>query len=98
MRSTTLCTALFLALLLPLASRAAGIGARAGTTGIGGDVGWELVPTLSARLGYSALNFNRNVDSGDVHYKGKVKLSNLSGLLDWSPLGPFRFTGGLIYN
>ena len=89
---------LLLLAALPAVSHAAGIVARAGTTGIGGDVGWELVPTLNARLGYSALNFNRNLDSGNVHYDGKVKLSNLSGLLDWSPLGPFRFTGGLVYN
>jgi hypothetical protein len=87
-----------LALLLPALSHAAGIGVRAGTTGIGGDVGFDLAPTLSARIGYSALNFNKSVNSNDVHYDGKVKLSNLSGLLDWSPLGPFRLTGGVILN
>jgi hypothetical protein len=91
---------LLLALLLvSTGSYAAGIAGRVGTTGVGGDIGWELVPTLNARIGYSALNFKRNVDSGDVHYDGKVKLSNLSGLLDWSPLpGPFRVTGGVILN
>jgi hypothetical protein len=87
-----------LALLLPAVSHAAGIGVRAGTTGVGGDIGWEVAPTLSARIGYSALSFKKNIDSNDVHYDGKVKLSNLSGLLDWSPLGPFRLTGGVILN
>ena len=87
-----------LVLLLPAVSHAAGIGVRAGTTGVGGDVGWDLAPTLSARIGYSALNFKKNVDSGDVHYDGKVKLSNLSGLLDWGVLGPLRLTGGVILN
>lgn len=84
--------------LLPATSHAAGIVARAGTTGLGGDVGAEIVPTLNARLGYSALNFKHDIDSGNMHYDGKVKLSNLSGLLDWSPLGPFRITAGAIYN
>ena len=31
---------------------AAGIGVRAGTTGVGVDIGWSLAPTLSARIGY----------------------------------------------
>ena len=89
---------ILLVLLLPAVSHAAGIGVRAGTTGVGGDVGWSVAPTLSARIGYSALNFNKGVDSGDVHYDGKVKLSNLSGLLDWGVLGPLRLTGGVILN
>ena len=87
-----------LALLLPAVSHAAGIGVRAGTTGLGADIGFDLAPTLSARIGYSALQFYKSVDSNDVHYDGKVKLSNLNGLLDWSPLGPFRLTGGVILN
>jgi hypothetical protein len=84
--------------LLPAAGHAAGIVVRGGTTGLGGDVGVEVVPTLNARIGYSALGFNRNFDSNNVRYDGKVKLSNLSGLLDWHPLGPFRLTGGVIFN
>jgi len=99
MRPMNLRFALMFASVLPLAGQAAGIGVRAGTTGIGGDVGFDVAPTLSARIGYSALNFNKSVNSGDVHYDGKVKLSNLNGLLDWSPLpGPFRVTGGVILN
>ena len=78
--------------------QAAGIGIRAGTTGIGGDVAWGIAPTLSARLGYSALRWSRDVSTDGVRYDGTLKLSNLSGLLDFSPLGPFRLTGGLVYN
>ncbi len=78
--------------------QAAGAGIRAGTTGIGGDVAWSIAPTLSARLGYSALRWNKDVSTDGVRYDGKLKLSNFSGLLDFSPLGPFRLTGGLIYN
>jgi hypothetical protein len=94
--------ALCLALAAALASApaaAAGIGARIGTTGIGADLGFELVPTLSLRLGYSYLNYSTTLDDTDVTYDAKLKLSNPSLLLDFSPLpGPFRITGGLVFS
>jgi hypothetical protein len=78
---------------------AAGVGIRAGTTGIGGDVAFELVPTLSARFGYSYLSFSTTVDSTDVKYDAKPKLSNGNLFLDFAPIGPlFRITGGIIFN
>src|SRR4029434_6824291 len=43
------------------AASAAGVGVRIGTTGIGGDVAFGLVPTLSARVGYSYLSFNTTI-------------------------------------
>ena len=78
-------------------AHAAGIGVRAGTTGLGADVAWSVAPTLSARLGYSALTWNHDVDT-DIRYNGKLKLSNVNALLDFSPLGPFRLTGGVVFN
>jgi hypothetical protein len=81
------------------AAHAAGVGLRAGTTGLGADIGFGLLPTLSARVGYSGLSYNRTVDVTDIKYDGKLKLSNLNLLLDFSPLpGPFRVTGGFIVN
>lgn len=81
------------------AAQAAGIGVRAGTTGIGADVAWDLVPTISARVGYSALKWGYDVNTSNASYNGDVRLSNLSGLLDFHPLGPaFRLTGGVILN
>jgi hypothetical protein len=77
-------------------AQAAGIGVRAGTTGVGVDFGWSLVPTLSARLGYSGLSYKTSIEETDVSYDAKLKLSNLNGFLDWSPLGPFRITAGLV--
>jgi hypothetical protein len=92
--------------LLPLAvllatatsAHAFGIGVRAGTTGVGGDVAWSIAPTLSARIGYSGLSWSRDVDTDRVRYDGKLKLSNLNTFLDFSPLGPLRLTGGFIFN
>lgn len=75
---------------------AAGIGVRAGTNGVGGDIGWNIAPTLSGRIGYSWLNnVTVDVNTTDVNYSGKLKFSSVSGLLDWSPLGPFRITAGI---
>jgi hypothetical protein len=88
--------AFVIALAASGAASAQGVGLRVGTLGAGADVGWGIAPTLSARLGYSALNFSTHYDTSDVRYEGSVKLSNLSGLLDWSPAGPFRLTAGLV--
>lgn len=79
-------------------AHAAGVGVRAGTTGVGADVAWGLAPTVSARVGYSALNWNTHLSETSVRYDARLKLSNVSALLDFSPLGPFRLTGGFIGN
>jgi hypothetical protein len=89
---------LILTLLAAGSAQAAGIGVRAGTTGLGGDVAWRIAPTLSARVGYSALIWDRDVSTANVRYDSKLKLSNLNTFLDFSPLGPLRLTGGFVFN
>jgi hypothetical protein len=87
------------ALLASGAAQAFGVGVRAGTTGIGADLAWGIAPTLSARVGYSALRWSYDASTSSARYEGDLKLSNLSGLLDFHPLGPsFRLTGGVILN
>jgi hypothetical protein len=99
MKLSKTCAALALLLGAAGTAAAAGAGLRAGTTGLGADIGFSLLPTLSARVGYSGLSYNRTVDPTDVKYDGKLRLSNLNLLLDFSPLpGPFRVTGGFILN
>jgi hypothetical protein len=79
-------------------AQAAGVGVRAGTTGVGGDVGFNLAPTLDARVGYSYFSYKTTYNS-NVSYDAKYKLSNLNALLDFSPFPvAFRLTGGLIGN
>jgi hypothetical protein len=79
-------------------AQAAGVGVKAGTTGIGADVGMNLAPTLDARIGYSYFSWKTHYKS-DVNYDAKLRLSNLNALLDFSPFpGAFRFSGGLIAN
>jgi len=75
-----------------------GVGLRIGTLGYGGDFGWHVAPGLNARLGYSWYSHNTTVETSNVHYDGKLKLSNAPLLLDFSPIGPFHFTAGIIGN
>jgi hypothetical protein len=79
-------------------AQAAGIGVRVGTTGLGGDIAFGVAPTLSARLGYSGGTVSHTTSTSGASYDGDVKLSNLNALLDFHPLGPFRLTGGVIFN
>ena len=79
-------------------AQAGGIGVRAGTTGVGVDLGGDVAPTLGWRLGVSGMNVNTHVDTNDVRYDAKAKVLTGSLLLDWSPLGPFRISGGFMPN
>jgi hypothetical protein len=80
------------------ASHAAGLGVRAGTTGLGADFGWGIGPTLGGRIGVSGGSFNADVETSDVNYDADAKLANVNGFLDWSPIGPFRITAGIVAN
>src|SRR5688572_31683447 len=79
-------------------AQAGGVGVRAGTTGVGLDLGGDVAPTLGWRLGLSGMNVNTHVDTNDVRYDAKAKVLTGSLLLDWSPLGPFRISGGFMPN
>lgn len=79
-------------------TQAGGIGVRAGTTGVGVDLGGDVLPTLGWRLGLSGMNVSTDIDTSDVRYDAKLKVLTGSLLLDWSPLGPFRISGGLMPN
>jgi hypothetical protein len=86
------------ALAMTGSAHAAGVGVRLGTLGYGGDFGWGVAPTLNARLGYSTYSHSTTVNTSNVHYDGKLKLSNAPLLLDFSPLGPFHLTAGIVGN
>jgi hypothetical protein len=90
--------ALVAALAAAGSAQAAGVGVRVGTLGYGGDFGWGLAPTLNARLGYSAYSHTTTVNTSNVHYDGKLKLSNAPLLVDFSPIGPFHLTAGIVGN
>jgi len=80
-------------------AHAIGIGAKVGTTGIGGDVAMSVFPLVDARVGWAGGSINRSYSTSGASYDGKMKLNNLNALLDFHPLGPsFRLTGGVIFN
>jgi hypothetical protein len=79
-------------------AHADGIGARVGTTGIGGDVAWSVAPALSARIGYSAGSYKRNITTSDARYDGKLKLSNANVFLDFGAPAVPRLTVGFLGN
>ena len=79
-------------------AHAGGIGLRIGSTGVGADLGFGIAPTLGGRIGLSGMNLNTDVDTTDVTYDAKAKILTGALLLDWSPLGPFRISGGFMPN
>ena len=80
-------------------AHAIGIGAKVGTTGIGGDIAMSVFPLVDARLGWAGGSLSRTYSTSSASYDGKMKLNNLNALLDFHPLGPlFRLTGGVIFN
>ena len=80
-------------------AHAIGIGAKVGTTGIGGDVAMSVFPLVDARLGWAGGSLSRSYSTSGASYDGKMKLNNLNALLDFHPMGPlFRLTGGVIFN
>ena len=91
---------LLAALCAPLLVHAeVGIYAKGGTLGLGGGVGVGISDTVSARLGYTALNINHDIDTDNVDYKGKFKFGGAEALLDWHPFASsFRVTGGVVFS
>jgi hypothetical protein len=80
-------------------AQAAGVGVKIGTTGLGIDVAKNVAPLLDVRVGYSGGSIGHDSSTNGASYNGDIKLSNLSALLDFHPLGPlFRLTGGVIFN
>jgi hypothetical protein len=96
--------ALVLASLAAPASSAAAtpdlaVALRAGTPGLGLDLDLGLSPMFGVRVGYSAFNIDHSIDTSDVDYSGKLKLSMGTALLDWYPFeGVFHLTAGVAAN
>ncbi len=93
-------SALVVALCAPLLAQAdLGVYAKAGTLGFGGGIGMGLTESLNARLGYTTYDYDRDLETDDVDYKGELKLGGGEAMLDWHPFnGSFRVTGGVIFS
>lgn len=89
-----------IAFCVPLLAHAEfGIYAKGGTFGLGGGIGYGITDTLTARLGYTALNYDVDIETDDVDYDAEVKVGGAELLVDWHPFnGSFRLTAGMISN
>ncbi|MDZ7748835.1 MAG: hypothetical protein U5K43_08270 [Halofilum sp. (in: g-proteobacteria)] len=76
-----------------------GVGARAGTLGLGVDLSRSFTPFFNARVGVNAYEYGFDVDSDRIDYDGDIELDSYHALLDFHPFtGGFRLTGGIIRN
>ena len=75
------------------------VGVRAGTLGIGPEVGYTFSKYLNARVGFNYFKFSYDGTESDVDYDFDLNLQNASAVLDWHPFGNvFRISGGVFYN
>lgn len=78
-------------------AQATGLGLRFGTTGLGADIGFGLTESLTLRVGYAGFSWSGEYDEDDITYDAKLKLSNLSALVDWKVWGQLRLTAGIVH-
>lgn len=90
-------------LCLGSAARAQGLGlyVHAGSLGAGGEVGYAVSRSLTARAGanFAAYGLTESIEDGDFDVDADLNFLSLSALVDYHPGGSiFRLSGGLLYN
>jgi hypothetical protein len=98
MNIRTILLAAALAASAPAAAQSAGgfmLGITGGTLGIGPEATYRMSETVGLRANGTFFNFDRDVDSSDVTYNGKLKLQSFGAMVDVHPFGgSFRISGG----
>jgi hypothetical protein len=76
----------------------ADVALRAGTLGLGAEVGKLLLDHLAARAGVNFGSWSLTRTRSDITYRASLKLHGVSGLLDFFPhaRGTFHLTGGIV--
>ncbi len=98
-----LCVVVVLGLvIMPLSGWAEGnvaAGLKAGTLGIGPEIGFAFSKYVGARIGFNYLPFSYSGEKGDVEYDLDLNLQNVFAILDVHPFkNALRLSGGLFYN
>ena len=76
-----------------------GLGVKASTLGIGGELRVPLVSRFALRGGANFFSFSRDEEIEGINYDITPKLRNGAAYLDLHPLASaFRLTGGVVYN
>jgi len=86
--STTLCSAAGI-----------GVGAKAGTLGLGIEITKGITSAINGRIGFNSYSFDTSGSESDVDYDSDYNLETISALVDWHPFnGSFRTTLGVLVN
>ena len=97
--STLLAVLVGTLLVNPVSAQDFGIGVRAGTTGIGAEVAYNLTPKINIRGHFSTLSISikENVsDDPEMRAVGDVKTGAFMAFLDYHPFqNSFRVTAGI---
>jgi hypothetical protein len=76
-----------------------GVGVKAGTLGIGVQVGTALASRVNLRGGVNFFDYNDSLTKDGAVYSGTLQLRSVEAKLDLFVIGGFRFTPGLLlYN
>src|SRR5712671_545373 len=76
-----------------------GVGIKAGTLGIGVQVGTALASRVNLRGGANFFNYNDSLTEDGVLFNGSLQLRSVEAKLDLFLIGGFRVTPGLLlYN
>ncbi|ANM30030.1 hypothetical protein ABI59_11285 [Acidobacteria bacterium Mor1] len=103
-RTLAVVSLLFCAAVLPTAlaqrsPKSFGVALRAGTYGVGADVGIGVNRLITVRGSYQTLDVNESFDEDGIDYDADLEIGGTGLYVDVFPFaGSFRITGGLIEN
>ena len=78
---------------------AIGVGVKASTLGIGGEVALPVTHRTNVRVGFNLFNYSHTFDKDGVTYKGTLNLRSAQATFDFFPIWEFHISPGvLLYN
>lgn len=84
---------------LPVEAGKLGLGLRAGTQGLGAELGIRVSDRFSLRAGYYTADVSDNYEETDITYDGDVQLGGAGLIADFHPFkGSFHVSAGLFSN
>lgn len=99
MKRFLLLAAAAMLIVLPSSAQNVGVGLRAGTTGVGVQVGYGIHPRLNVRAHYSTFSYSRTETAEgepDLEIAADAGVGAFSGFIDFHPFrNAFRLTAGL---
>lgn len=97
--ATAFCALLLLASPTLKADSNFGLGAKAGTLGIGVEATWRALPWVDVRAGFNRYDYDDNGTQAGIPYDATLALDTYYATANLRfPLSPFRLTGGLFSN